>query len=270
VASPRHHPLIDSGSTAAADAAGTQSRPDLPKLLPLMRSIARGLLHLHSRQPAILHRDIKPANVFVGHGMVMKIGDFGMSRHVFPTPADTAAAGNRCSAAAAAAGASAARPGSSNGGTGAAGGLRGSIGGARQMPAPGNRVQHAAATAAVVPAPAPAGLSSTPVPASQQQQQQYTNSSSCADAASALPVPSAILQGLQSVGAGTLQSRLGLSSLTAAAAAAAAAPVRTLTPGVVGTIAYSAPEVLDEQLQQPHATVERILKVSSWQVPKQL
>jgi hypothetical protein len=55
-------------------------------------------------------------------------------------------------------------------------------------------------------------------------------------------------------------SRLGLSSHIAAAAAL----VRTLTPGVVGTIAYSAPEVLDEQLQQPHATVERILKVSMY------
>jgi hypothetical protein len=67
---------------------------------------------------------------------------------------------------------------------------------------------------------------------------------------------------MQSIGTSVLQSsRLGLSSHTAAAAAP---PVRTLTPGVVGTIAYSAPEVLDEQLQQPHATVERILKVSMY------
>jgi serine/threonine protein kinase len=223
----------------------------LPKLLPLMRSIARGLLHLHSRQPAILHRDIKPANVFVGHGMVMKIGDFGMSRHVFPTPADTAAASNRCSAVAAAAVTAAARPGSSSGGTGAAG----SIGGARYMPAPGSRAPLAAAGSAVVPAPTPAGLGSTPAPPSQQQQQSHTNCS-CSDAAGGLAAPVASLQGVQSAGVATLQSRLGLSSHSAAA------PIRTLTPGVVGTIAYSAPEVLDEQLQQPHATVERILKVS--------
>ncbi len=30
----------------------------------------------------MLHRDLKPANIFVGHGLVMKIGDFGMSRQV--------------------------------------------------------------------------------------------------------------------------------------------------------------------------------------------
>ncbi len=38
-------------------------------------------------------------------------------------------------------------------------------------------------------------------------------------------------------------------------------PLRTLTPGVVGTVAYAAPEVLDEQLQAPQASVERVLKV---------
>lgn len=40
------------------------------------------MLHLHTRRPAMLHRDLKPANIFVGHGLVMKIGDFGMSRQV--------------------------------------------------------------------------------------------------------------------------------------------------------------------------------------------
>ena len=35
-------------------------------LLRMVRSIARGMLHLHTRKPAILHRDLKPANVFVG------------------------------------------------------------------------------------------------------------------------------------------------------------------------------------------------------------
>ncbi|KAL4858866.1 Mitogen-activated protein kinase kinase kinase dlk-1 [Chlorella vulgaris] len=51
---------------------------DHSKLLPLVRSIARGMHYLHSR--SILHRDLKPANIFVGHGQMMKIGDFGMSR----------------------------------------------------------------------------------------------------------------------------------------------------------------------------------------------
>ncbi|PRW44254.1 3-phosphoshikimate 1-carboxyvinyltransferase isoform A [Chlorella sorokiniana] len=53
---------------------------DPQKLLPLIRSIARGMHYLHSRN--ILHRDLKPANIFVGHGQLMKIGDFGMARIV--------------------------------------------------------------------------------------------------------------------------------------------------------------------------------------------
>ena len=51
-------------------------------VLPMVRNIARGLLHLHKRSMPILHRDLKPGNIFVGHGLVMKIGDFGMSRQV--------------------------------------------------------------------------------------------------------------------------------------------------------------------------------------------
>ena len=56
------------------------------KVLQMVRSIARGVLHLHSRKPAILHRDLKPANVFVSHGLLLKIGDFGMSRQLKPSP----------------------------------------------------------------------------------------------------------------------------------------------------------------------------------------
>ncbi len=54
----------------------------MTKLLQIVRSVARGMLHLHTRRPPVLHRDLKPANIFVGHGLVMKIGDFGMSRNV--------------------------------------------------------------------------------------------------------------------------------------------------------------------------------------------
>ncbi|KAK9811688.1 hypothetical protein WJX72_008422 [[Myrmecia] bisecta] len=57
-------------------------RWDPVKVVPVVRSIARGMLHLHTRRPPILHRDLKPGNIFVGLGMVMKVGDFGMSRHV--------------------------------------------------------------------------------------------------------------------------------------------------------------------------------------------
>lgn len=64
---------------------------DPTKLLPIVRSIARGMLHLHTRTPAVMHRDLKPANVFIGHGFVMKIGDFGMARYAADTRAARAA-----------------------------------------------------------------------------------------------------------------------------------------------------------------------------------
>lgn len=60
---------------------GTTASLDPKKLLPIARSIARGMLHLHRRLPPILHRDLKPGNIFIGHGFVMKIGDFGMARY---------------------------------------------------------------------------------------------------------------------------------------------------------------------------------------------
>jgi serine/threonine protein kinase len=56
------------------------------KLLPIVRAVARGMLHLHTRSPPILHRDLKPGNIFIGHGYLMKVGDFGMARPGVPTP----------------------------------------------------------------------------------------------------------------------------------------------------------------------------------------
>jgi len=38
-----------------------------------------------------MHRDLKPANIFIGHGFVMKIGDFGMARYAADTRAARAA-----------------------------------------------------------------------------------------------------------------------------------------------------------------------------------
>jgi len=67
--------LIHKGALSAT------STFDPTKLLPIARSIARGMLHLHCRLPPVFHRDLKPANIFIGHGFVMKIGDFGMARH---------------------------------------------------------------------------------------------------------------------------------------------------------------------------------------------
>ena len=67
--------LIHQGASASS------LKMDPAKLLPIVRSIARGMLHLHTRSPSVLHRDLKPANIFIGHGYVMKIGDFGMARY---------------------------------------------------------------------------------------------------------------------------------------------------------------------------------------------
>jgi serine/threonine protein kinase len=79
--------LIHQGSSSSASAL----KMDPAKLMPIVRSIARGMLHLHTRSPPVLHRDLKPANIFIGHGYVMKIGDFGMARYGADTRAHRAA-----------------------------------------------------------------------------------------------------------------------------------------------------------------------------------
>lgn len=56
------------------------ARPDVVKLLVLMRGVARGILHLHTRSPAILHRDIKPGNIFISSGMQVRGGVPGCFR----------------------------------------------------------------------------------------------------------------------------------------------------------------------------------------------
>jgi serine/threonine-protein kinase CHEK2 len=43
--------------------------------------VARGVKYVHER--GLIHRDLKPTNCFlVGDGTTVKIGDFGLSRHV--------------------------------------------------------------------------------------------------------------------------------------------------------------------------------------------
>jgi serine/threonine protein kinase len=90
--------LIHRGGALDAGAPRGGGRPPLEplKLLPILRSVARGVLHLHTRSPPLLHRDLKPANVFVGHGLQMKVGDLGHARPAVDTrPPGAAAAGLR-------------------------------------------------------------------------------------------------------------------------------------------------------------------------------
>lgn len=44
---------------------GPSDRGQLVRLLPLLRHVARGVYHLHTRSPPVLHRDIKPSNIFI-------------------------------------------------------------------------------------------------------------------------------------------------------------------------------------------------------------
>lgn len=66
---PRAAAAAGAGHTSLQEQQQHLTRPDVVKLLPLIRGVVRGLLHLHSRRPAILHRDVKPANIMIGHGM---------------------------------------------------------------------------------------------------------------------------------------------------------------------------------------------------------
>ncbi len=66
--------------------------------LKTARQICAGLGVAHSRQPPVVHRDVKPQNVLVHsvsvHGTPqVKVGDFGLARHVDPDSRMSAAAG---------------------------------------------------------------------------------------------------------------------------------------------------------------------------------
>ena len=74
--------LLHGSSPGEGGGGGGGGQIDPSKLLPIVRSIARGMFHLHTKKPAILHRDLKPGNLFIGHGFIVKIGDFGMARYI--------------------------------------------------------------------------------------------------------------------------------------------------------------------------------------------
>ena len=63
--------------------------PNIPIALKwsVLEDVARGLLHLHSHNPAIIHRDLTAANVLLTSSLVAKITDLGNSRIVNPEQA---------------------------------------------------------------------------------------------------------------------------------------------------------------------------------------
>ncbi|KAG8044614.1 hypothetical protein GUJ93_ZPchr0152g29213 [Zizania palustris] len=52
---------------------------ELPVILRIAIGISKGMDYLH--QNNIIHRDLKTANLLIGSGQVVKIADFGVSRH---------------------------------------------------------------------------------------------------------------------------------------------------------------------------------------------
>ncbi|CAM9274295.1 unnamed protein product, partial [Phaeothamnion confervicola] len=86
-------------ATNSGGRAWTRRRVDVAHALHVFEQVARGLRYVHSR--GLIHRDLKPANCFLLGDGTVKIGDFGLSRHV---TADTGTAAavtprNRSSAA---------------------------------------------------------------------------------------------------------------------------------------------------------------------------
>ena len=69
-----------------------ENTPNIPlaKKCSILQDVARGLLYLHSRSPAIIHRDLTARNVLLNLAMVAKIADMGNSRIVDVQPGQLA------------------------------------------------------------------------------------------------------------------------------------------------------------------------------------
>ena len=61
-----------------------ENTPDIPlaKKCSILQDVARGLVYLHGRSPAVIHRDLTARNVLLNSAMVAKIADMGNSRIV--------------------------------------------------------------------------------------------------------------------------------------------------------------------------------------------
>ena len=59
-----------------------ETTPDIPlsTKLSVLQDVARGLVFLHNRSPAVIHRDLTARNVLLDAGMTAKIADLGNSR----------------------------------------------------------------------------------------------------------------------------------------------------------------------------------------------
>ncbi|EFN55391.1 hypothetical protein CHLNCDRAFT_12761, partial [Chlorella variabilis] len=55
-----------------------------PRLLSMASDAAKGMVYLHTRQPAVYHRDLKSANLLVTSQWQVKVADFNLSRALEP------------------------------------------------------------------------------------------------------------------------------------------------------------------------------------------
>ena len=69
-----------------------ENTPNVPlaKKISILQDVARGLVYLHGRTPAIIHRDLTTRNVLLNSAMVAKIADMGNSRLVDMQPGQLA------------------------------------------------------------------------------------------------------------------------------------------------------------------------------------
>ena len=72
-----------------------QVRLPINAAIDIQRGICCGLAQLHKLEPPLIHRDVKPQNVMINitNGIMAKISDFGLTKHIDPITRMTDAAG---------------------------------------------------------------------------------------------------------------------------------------------------------------------------------